>query len=78
MELTTMEMKKDLQAKILRYAMLNLEKLQSDNNITFCRQENELYIILNSGHSLRLSDAEIKHHASEYLRSEIETINTIY
>lgn len=64
--------------KILSYAMFNLYKLQSANNITFCRCEDELYLVLSSGHHLRLSDAEIKHQASEYLRSEIEEINTIY
>jgi hypothetical protein len=65
-------------SKVVKYAMSNLANTIGGNDISFTTQNEEIFIILKSGHTLRLSDDEIKHQASEYLRSEIESINTIY
>jgi len=65
-------------SKAVKYAMLNLENAIGGNDVSFTINNDEVFIILKSGHSLRLSDEEIKYQASEYLRSEIEIINTIY
>ena len=58
---------------IVKYAMRNLELIKQDG-IEFCQNADDIYILLKTGHNFKLADIEVKHHACEYLRYEIERI----
>ncbi len=60
--------------KILRYALAYLQNRNQDQDIQYVVNQDDLYIILKCGLSLRLSEDEIKERAADYLRSEIEMI----
>ena len=62
----------------LDYAKKNIDIIAYENNIQAFISDSKLYIQLKSGRNFSLSEEEIKYQASEYLRSEIEKINSIY
>jgi hypothetical protein len=63
----------------LEYAKLNIERIAEDNSISvYIINESKLYIQTIRGINFSLSEEEIKNQASEYLRSEIEKINSIH
>lgn len=64
--------------KTLEYARLNIEPITKENKISVFINDSRLYIQTSCGRNFSLSEEEIKYQASEYLRSEIEKINSIY
>jgi hypothetical protein len=66
----------DEEIKIKRYALQYLRNQNQDKDIQYVLYGDGLNIILKSGLSLRLSEEEIKERAADYLRSEIEMINS--
>lgn len=62
--------------KVRKYALAYLQNHNQDQDIQYALYQDGLHIILKSGLSLRLSEEEIKERAADYLRSEIEMINS--
>ena len=63
-----------MELSTVRYAQRNLDITAQENGFTTSIALGKLYIEFPSGHTLNLSDAEIKYQALEYLRKEISEI----
>lgn len=64
--------------KTLEYAKAYIDIIAEENNITTFISDSKLYIQTITGRNFSLSEEEIKNQASEYLRWEIQNINSIY
>lgn len=61
--------------KTIYYAMHQLELIGIENGFKPYIQNDSIYIELKNGKTLKIADDEIKYQASEYLKSELESIN---
>lgn len=61
--------------KVLNYAKLNINENECGINVII--SQGNLYIVTKDGRNFKLSEDEVKYQATEYLKSEINSIEHI-